>query len=684
MTADAKTKEYGASDPTLTYHVTSGSLLGSDALSGSLTRAAGESVASSPYAIQQGTLSAGTNYNLTFVGASLAITAHGIRVAAVSTTKVYGDADPTLTFVVSGLPAGLVNGDTLATAFTGSLTRALGETVAGSPYAITQGTLAPSSNYTLLNFNPGQLAITKRPATWATNPNSKYYGVVADPSPLTTGSGTNFLSDDGVTATYSRAAGNPNVGAYLMTATLSATKPGALDNYTITNAGATFTIYPDSTLITLDTRVSGTTRDCLNNQYTAILTDSVSGAGLYGVGLTLTIGTQNTTATTNTSGVATFTLTLAQSTGTKTETVSLTGGWTDGNRTAPAPASRTPFTVNADPNVGPGINADTLYTGSRFFWTTSSTSSTATLTLTATIRDKFPCGATDITKATVSFWISSNAGTSWSAVSSGQNLPVGLVDPADKGTGTASIISQYNLGKNQSLQLWVKVTVGGEYLYNGEEFDVPVTLAVPGTLNTLLAGGALKNDGASLGGPSGFPASGYLGAGDGTTSGGILADSVDFGGQVAYGKNLSNPSGQLTLLIHSFNKPDGSQDGNMHTYFVKSNAIADLALVGSPGAKTASFSSKTNVYELAGSNRNGLDGGGVMQFMFTQPGGTYKVSTSTGTKDLTCPTGPNGCASVIVYKSTGGVWFSSAWGSVGGLPQTVEKTMNTGGGISIQ
>ena len=51
--------------------------------------------------------------------------------------------------------------DTAATVLTGSLARAAGETVLGSPYAITQGTLAADSNYTIhftgstLTHHPG-------------------------------------------------------------------------------------------------------------------------------------------------------------------------------------------------------------------------------------------------------------------------------------------------------------------------------------------------------------------------------------------------------------------------------------------------------------------------------------------------------------------------------------------------
>src|SRR4029453_15165383 len=64
-----------------------------------------------------------------------------------------------------------------------------------------------------------------------------------DSSPLTSGSGTNFVAADNVTATYSRVAGeNALPPTYHITAPLSATPLSALDNYIITNDGAEFTI----------------------------------------------------------------------------------------------------------------------------------------------------------------------------------------------------------------------------------------------------------------------------------------------------------------------------------------------------------------------------------------------------------------------------------------------------------
>src|SRR5258705_4683418 len=84
--------------------------------------------------------------------------------------------------------------------------------------------------------------IIRSPATWTTSAASKTYGD-GDPNPLTTGSGSNFVATDSVSASYSRVAGETVGGnPYHITATLSSTVPYALNNYIITNAGASFTI----------------------------------------------------------------------------------------------------------------------------------------------------------------------------------------------------------------------------------------------------------------------------------------------------------------------------------------------------------------------------------------------------------------------------------------------------------
>ncbi len=74
VTAGAKSKTSGEPDPALTY--THGVLAGTDTeavLSGALARAAGEEAGA--YAIGQGTLGAGDNYDISFTGAELVISA---------------------------------------------------------------------------------------------------------------------------------------------------------------------------------------------------------------------------------------------------------------------------------------------------------------------------------------------------------------------------------------------------------------------------------------------------------------------------------------------------------------------------------------------------------------------------------------------------------------------------------
>ena len=67
---DAKSKTHGDADPAFTYQISSGSLVGSDELSGSLTRAAGEDVGD--YAISAAAL-ANSNYLITTTDGPLTI-----------------------------------------------------------------------------------------------------------------------------------------------------------------------------------------------------------------------------------------------------------------------------------------------------------------------------------------------------------------------------------------------------------------------------------------------------------------------------------------------------------------------------------------------------------------------------------------------------------------------------------
>jgi len=168
-------------------------------------------------------------------------------------SKVYGEAEP------NPLTTGSGNNFVASDGITATYARATGETVnGGAPYHITATLLASAAgaldNYTITNAG-GNFTITLRAATWTTNANSKHYGS-ADPSPITTGSGSNFISGDGVTASYARAPGEvTDAGTYHITATL--TPASVLANYSITNAGGEFRIINDAPIITAVTGPSG-------------------------------------------------------------------------------------------------------------------------------------------------------------------------------------------------------------------------------------------------------------------------------------------------------------------------------------------------------------------------------------------------------------------------------------------
>jgi len=212
--AVSKTKVYGSVDPSLTW--TDTGLVNGDVLTGALSRTTGETVGK--YAITQGTVSAGSNYALSYEGDSLSVTAKPALVKAVSKTKVYGSVDPSLTWTDTGL----VNGDAL----TGALSRAAGEVV--GKYAITQGTVSAGGNYAL-SYEGDSLSVTAKSALVKAVTKTKTYGS-ADPS--LTWTDTGLVNGDVLTGALSRDTGK-RVGKYAITlGTLSAGS-----NYSVTYVG---------------------------------------------------------------------------------------------------------------------------------------------------------------------------------------------------------------------------------------------------------------------------------------------------------------------------------------------------------------------------------------------------------------------------------------------------------------
>ena len=147
-----QSKIYGDADPDLTYTV-SPAMIGSDRLTGALSRDKGESTGIT-YTISQGTIDAGSNYMMTFVPGSFTISVKHVTVSVIpEQNKVYGSSDPVLKVNIS---PPLVTGDKIM----GSLVRTPGEN-AGT-YPIQQGTLSLSSNYST-SFVAADFIVKKAP-----------------------------------------------------------------------------------------------------------------------------------------------------------------------------------------------------------------------------------------------------------------------------------------------------------------------------------------------------------------------------------------------------------------------------------------------------------------------------------------------------------------------------------------
>jgi hypothetical protein len=113
-----QTKVYGAADPTSYAYTLSAPLIGSDALTGALTRVAGETVGS--YAISQGTIT-NTNYDITFLVSDFIITKAPLTIKAKPHSITYNG------IAYSGgnglVPTGFAAGESISN-LTGTLTYA--------------------------------------------------------------------------------------------------------------------------------------------------------------------------------------------------------------------------------------------------------------------------------------------------------------------------------------------------------------------------------------------------------------------------------------------------------------------------------------------------------------------------------------------------------------------------------
>jgi hypothetical protein len=164
ITADPKKKIYGEVDPQLTYQITSGSLFGSDAFTGTLIRDPGENVGT--YGIKQGTVALNRNYVITYVNNSCIINRKSLTASLTANNKVY-DGNASATIAARTL-TGVINGDIVNLGTSGSAAfdnknagNSKTVTISGLSIIGTQAgnyVLLPTSTTTTANITPKQIS----------------------------------------------------------------------------------------------------------------------------------------------------------------------------------------------------------------------------------------------------------------------------------------------------------------------------------------------------------------------------------------------------------------------------------------------------------------------------------------------------------------------------------------------
>ena len=171
VTATDKAKTFGQANPALTYTITGFSngqtasvVTGAPVLSTTATTAS--PAGTYPINLTAGNL-ASTNYSFTLAAGTLTVNKATLAVTAANKSKVYGQANPALTYTITGF----VNGNTssVVTGAPALSTPATATSDAGT-YAInvTAGTLA-ATNYTF-TLVPGTLTVTKSPVAIVATP----------------------------------------------------------------------------------------------------------------------------------------------------------------------------------------------------------------------------------------------------------------------------------------------------------------------------------------------------------------------------------------------------------------------------------------------------------------------------------------------------------------------------------
>lgn len=293
LSAHNRSKTYGDADPTLTYSVGGEGLASGDSLAsvvgGSLATATGAAATAGTHAITQGTLAiSNANYQLgAYNAGTLTVAKAQLAVQADHKSKVYGDADPALSYTVNA--AQLKYGDTAGVVSGVQLATATGAQAGAGTHAITASG-GTASNYDVV-ASTGTLTVAKAQLAIQADHKRKVYGD-ADPALSYTVNAAQLKYGDG-TGVVS--------GVQLATATGAAATAGT---HAITAAGGTaanYDVVASSGTLTVAKAQLGLSADDKAKTYgdaDPALSYTVNAAQLkYGDGAGVVSGVQLATAT---------------------------------------------------------------------------------------------------------------------------------------------------------------------------------------------------------------------------------------------------------------------------------------------------------------------------------------------------------------------------------------------------
>ncbi|HTC76234.1 MAG TPA: MBG domain-containing protein [Edaphobacter sp.] len=294
VAANNVTRTYGAANPVFTSNITG--VLNGDTFTITYATTATTTSPIGTYPIVPTVSGAATsNYTVTTTNGILTVAPSTLTVTANSANRVYGAPNP----VFTGTTTGLLNGDTVTTAFTSP---AVTNSPVGTYPIIPTVSGAATSNYNVVPVN-GTLTITQNPSSLVINVDNaaRPYGA---PNPNFAGSVNGVLPGDNVVVTYTTTATQISpAGRYAIGANVSGTSAG---NYIATIHPGALDINPVATVTTITTSGSPATAGT-SVTFTATTTTTngiVSGTVNFSDGTTpLGTGTLNST------GVATFSTT---------------------------------------------------------------------------------------------------------------------------------------------------------------------------------------------------------------------------------------------------------------------------------------------------------------------------------------------------------------------------------------